>query len=306
MVVKSPLETKNKPERKPRKPKRSVSGQSKKPKQKTTTRQKKTLTKTPQPKKRLWKETPRWFIWTVTGVIAMAYLFFVYVYYLKPYFYRWDFGDTYAGHPVVHGIDISHHQGEIDWGKLAEAEHTGSGIQFVFMKATEGSDWVDSTFQHNFAKARENGFIRGAYHFFSNTSPAEKQADFFCGQVKLLADDLPPVLDVETRGNYGDDSLRLEVKTWLKQVEKHYGVKPIIYASRKFKERFLSDDSLDTYPFWIAHYYVDSLTYEGEWTFWQHTDMGRLPGIKGRVDMNVFNGNLEALKQFTIRPKGNP
>ena len=306
MVVKKTLETENKPERKPRRPKSSVSGQSRKPRQKAAVRQKRNVAKKAQPKKRLWGETPRWLIWAVTGVVAMAYLCFVYVYYLKPYFYRWDFGDTYAGRPVVHGIDISHHQGEIDWEKLAKAEHTGSGIHFVFMKATEGSDWVDSAFQQNFAKARENGFIRGAYHFFSNTSPAEKQADFFCDHVELLADDLPPVLDVETRGDYGEDSLRLEVKTWLKRVEKHYGVKPIIYASRKFKERFLNDDSLDAYPFWIAHYYVDSLTYQGEWAFWQHTDMGRLPGIHGRVDMNVFNGDLEALRQFTIRPQEKP
>lgn len=305
MVVKSPLETKNKPECKPRRPRSSV-GSGKKPRQKTTARQKKTAPKKKQPQKSLWGETPRWLIWSVTGVIAVVYLCFVYTYYLKPYFYRWDFGDTYAGHPVVHGIDISHHQGEIDWRKLAKAEHTGSGIQFVFMKATEGSDWVDSAFQRNFAEARENGFIRGAYHFFSNTSSAEKQADFFCEQVRLTDNDLPPVLDVETPGDYGDDSLRLEVKTWLKRVEKHYGVKPIIYASRKFKERFLSDDSLDTYPFWIAHYYVDSLTYEGKWAFWQHTDMGRLPGIKGRVDMNVFNGDLEALKRLTIPPKEKP
>ncbi len=308
MVVRTPLDTESKSMRKSRKSKSTTSGQRKKFQQKTiANRSRKTVAKKPRSgKKHFWNETPRWLIGAITGVIAVAYLGFVYIYYLKPYFYRWDFGDTYAGHPVVHGIDISHHQGEIDWHKLAKAEHTGSGIRFVFMKATEGSDWMDSTFQYNFAKARENGFIRGAYHFFTTTSSAEKQADFFCNQVSLQPEDLPPVLDIETRGNYGDDSLRLEIKTWLRRVEKHYGVKPIIYASRKFKERYLNDDSLDTYPFWIAHYYVDSLTYQGEWAFWQHTDKGRLPGIDGRVDMNVFNGDLQALKQFAIQPEGKP
>lgn len=248
----------------------------------------------------IWKETPRWLIWSVTGIIAVIYIFYIYNSELRPYFYRWNFGDTYNGRPVVHGIDISHHQGQIDWKALAKAEQDGSGIHFVFMKATEGSDWIDSTFQKNFEEARNNGFIRGAYHFFSNTSSAEKQADFFCSQVKLVPNDLPPVLDVETRGDYSEDSLRIEVKNWLRKVEAHFGVKPIIYASRKFKERYLTDSVLNTYPFWIAHYYVDSLTYNGEWALWQHTDRGRLPGIKGRVDMNVYNGSLESLKRFTL------
>lgn len=248
----------------------------------------------------IWKETPRWLIWTITAFIAVLYLFYIYNNELKPYFYRWDFGNTYRGRPVVHGIDISHHQGEINWKDLAKAEEQGSGIHFVFMKATEGSDWQDSTFQKNFEEARKYGFIRGAYHFFSNTSPAEKQADFFCSQVKLMPNDLPPVLDVETKGKYGEDSLRIEVKNWLRKVEAHFGIKPIIYASRKFKERYLTDSVLDSYPFWIAHYYVDSLTYDGEWAFWQHTDRGRLPGIKGRVDMNVYNGSLESLKKLTL------
>ena len=124
---------------------------------------------------------------------------------------------------IVPSEDYLVSTGDIDWKRLARAEHTGSGIHFVFMKATEGSDWADSAFQYNFAQARANGFIRGAYHFFSNTSPAEEQAKFFCSRVQLDANDLPPVLDVETRGNYGLDSLQLEVKTWLRHVERHYG-----------------------------------------------------------------------------------
>lgn len=296
MVSKSPMDAVNKPKRKPKGPAPSRKGNSG-----TTSKGKRKQSVSKRKKNRFWTETPKWVIWGATCVIAVVYLCFVYTYYLRPYFYRWDFGDTYAGRPVVHGIDISHHQGEIDWDKLAKAENEGSGIHFVFMKATEGTDWADSTFQHNFKKARDKGFIRGAYHFFSNTSPAEKQADFFCEQVDLVSNDLPPVLDVETRGAYSEDSLRLEVKNWLRRVEAHYGIKPIIYTSRKFKERYLNDDSLDIYPFWIAHYYVDSLTYQGKWTFWQHTDMGRLPGIKGRVDMNVFNGDMETLKNFTLK-----
>lgn len=304
MVSKNQTQTENKPIRRTRKRTAAATPRKRATRPRPAAKGKKTKKKTTTKKSRLWiwTETPRWVIWAVTGVVAVAYLTFVYVRYLKPYFYRWDFGNMYEGHPVVHGIDVSHHQGDINWSKLSQVEHEGSGIRFVFMKATEGADWVDSSFEENFANARQHGFIRGAYHFFSNTSPARKQAELFCKQVKLGPNDLPPVLDVETKGNYSEDSLRIEVKNWLHQVEAHYGVKPIIYASHNFKERYLNDKELNAYPFWIAHYYVDSLAYKGEWSFWQHTDKGKLPGIKGRVDMNVFNGNLDDLKKMTIKP----
>ena len=87
---------------------------------------------------------------------------------------------------------------------------------------------------------------------------------------------------------------------WLDIVEKHYQTKPIIYTYFKFKTRYLNDSIFDQYPYWIAHYYVDSLEYQGPWKFWQHTDVGRLPGIKGNVDFNIYNGSYYDLRQMTI------
>jgi lysozyme len=84
-------------------------------------------------------------------------------------------------------------------------------------------------------------------------------------------------------------------------VESHYGVKPIIYASYKFKEKYLNDSIFNTYPYWIAHYYVDSVRYEGKWQFWQHSDVGTVPGIDNDVDLNVFNGTLEDLRALTLK-----
>ncbi len=243
---------------------------------------------------------PRWVVWLISGIIVAIYMVVLYCFFIRPYLYRWNTDEIHFNRPAVHGFDISHYQGQIDWLKLSDAKFQGNALHFVIMKATEGSDMLDSTFYRNFRNARERGFIRGAYHFFSPLSSASRQADFFIQNVKLEPHDLPPVLDVERKGKYGDDSLRIEVKNWLRMVENHYGVKPIIYASYKFKKNYLSDSLLNTYPFWIAHYYVDSLEYGGDWAFWQHRDNGELEGIEGEVDMNIFNGDLNQLLDMTI------
>jgi len=117
----------------------------------------------------------------------------------------------------------------------------------------------------------------------------------------LSKGDLPPVLDVETTGKRSPLELKSAVKTWLDRVEAHYGVKPILYTSYKFKKRYLNDSIFNAYPYWIAHYYVDSVKYEGKWHFWQHTDVGNVPGIEEEVDLNVFNGTLEELVGMTLQ-----
>jgi lysozyme len=176
-----------------------------------------------------------------------------------------------------------------------------SGIRFIMIKATEGASRVDENFADNFHQAREYGFTRGAYHFYSVYSPAEKQARFFISHVKLENGDLPPVLDVEHKPKHqSDEEFAASILKWLDIVERHYGVKPIIYTYYKFKTRYLSDPVFDSYPYWIAHYYVDEVEYGGPWKFWQHTDAGRLPGIKGQVDFNIYNGSFYDLRKMTI------
>ena len=88
---------------------------------------------------------------------------------------------------------------------------------------------------------------------------------------------------------------------WLRIVEARCGQKPIIYTSYKFKLKYLDTDEFAEFPYWIAHYYVDKVEYKGEWKFWQYTDCGRLPGITGNVDCNVYNGSMYDLKRHTIR-----
>ena len=254
---------------------------------------------------RLLQRLPGWAWWFGGASIVALYIFFFYYIFVGPFGFRWRalYGDvTYPEGYEIHGIDISHHQGKINWQKLKDKGLIdGYPIRFVMIKATEGASRIDANFRSNFHNAREYGFTRGAYHFYSVHSPAKAQAEFFIRHVKLENGDLPPVLDVEHKpSNQTDEEFKESIQLWLNMVEFHYGVKPIIYTYYKFKTRYLDDDVFDQYPYWIAHYYVEKVEYQGEWKFWQHTDAGRLPGIKGDVDFNIYNGSFYDLRKMTI------
>lgn len=238
--------------------------------------------------------------------MAAVYVFVFYHFFVNPFSFRWKafYGETkYPEGYSIQGIDISHYQGNIDWRLLRESTIEGYPIRFVFIKATEGSSLLDENFNDNFYQAREHGLIRGAYHYFVPSVPAKKQAEYFLRQVHLEVGDIPPVLDIEVAGNLTKKQIKKAALTWLDIVERHYGVKPILYTGYKFKTTYLDDSIFNTYPYWIAHYYVDSIRYKGEWKFWQHTDCGRIGGIKGPVDFNIYNGSMYNLQKFTIQRK---
>ena len=257
-------------------------------------------------KKSVQKEIPTWVRYLLYVLVIIVFVLGFYYFFIRPYAYRWKpcyglkgYGICMPSGYQVHGIDVSHYQGDINWKMLEQTRQGQFPIQFIFMKATEGGDYSDDRFTANFDSARAHGFIRGAYHFYNPKTDANKQADFFIQSVKLEPGDLPPVLDIEKKGK-DMKKLQSDLKLWLRKVENHYGVKPIIYASYKFKTRYLNDSVFNTYPYWIAHYYVDSVRYEGDWKFWQHTDVGTLPGIEEKVDLNVFNGGKNELDAFCI------
>ena len=255
---------------------------------------------------RVLQRMPGWAWWFGGSVVVLLYVYFFYYFFVSPFGFRWRalYGDvSYPEGYEIHGIDISHYQGEIDWEKLKNNGMIEKcPVRFVMIKATEGSSKIDENFIDNFYNAREYGFIRGAYHFYSVYSPAEAQARYFIKNVKLEAGDLPPVLDVEHKPkNQTDEELKKSRLTWLDIVEEEYGVKPIIYTYYKFKMKYLSDKVFDDYPYWIAHYYVDKVEYNGQWKFWQHTDCGKLPGISGYVDFNIYNGSFYDLRRLTIQ-----
>ena len=261
-------------------------------------------------KKKKMKEMPSWCKYLLGFLIVVVFSGIFYYFFIRPYAYRWKPCYGMKGYGVciphgykVHGIDISHYQGNVNWKMLEQTRQGQFPIQFIFMKATEGGDYPDKRFVANFDSAKAHGFIRGAYHFYNPKTDPNKQADFFINSVNLEPGDLPPVLDIEKKSK-DIGKLQADLKLWLRRIENHYGVKPIIYASYKFKTKYLNDSVFNSYPYWIAHYYVDSVQYKGEWKFWQHTDVGTLPGIEEQVDLNIFNGGLEGLDALRIKKKG--
>ena len=270
----------------------------------TTTRRKWTATKKKSTLLTFLRRNPRTAWWL--GGIAMIgiYIWLFYSFFVSPTGFRWRalYGDAnYPEGYEIHGIDISHYHGDIDWDALSNAMIEGCPLRFVMIKSTEGSTRLDSKFKENFRQAREYGYIRGAYHFWSNKSSARDQAYHFLNKVRLEDGDLPPVLDVEHKPkDRSVEDFQRDVLTWLHIVEDKYHVKPIIYTYYKFKDKYLSAPVFNDYPYWIAHYYVDKVEYKGPWKFWQHTDAGKLPGIKGYVDFNIYNGSFYDMKKLTI------
>ena len=256
-----------------------------------------------------WKRLPRWVRILLLFLGGIVYAWAFYYFFVSPTGFRWRalYGDAeYPDGYEIHGIDISHYQGDIDWNKLKMAKIGNSPVKFILIKSTEGSNQLDENFNDNFYQAREYGFIRGAYHFWSNKSTPRQQAYYFLKQVHLEDGDLPPVLDVEHKPkDKSNEEFQRDILTWLHIVEDKYHVKPILYTYYKFKEAYLNTPVFDDYPYGIAHYYVEKVAYKGPWKFWQHTDVGKLPGIKGYVDFNIYNGSYYDLRKLTIGNQDN-
>ena len=251
------------------------------------------------------KRSVRKLAWFLGGFsVVVLYVWVFYHFFVSPTGFRWRalYGDPkYPDGFEIHGIDISHYQGDIEWDKLQHAMIEGCPLRFIIIKSTEGASRIDENFYDNFENARNYGYIRGAYHFWSIHSSARDQAYFFLKKVHLKEGDLPPVLDIEHKpADVSVEDFQTDVLTWLHIVEDRYHVKPIIYTYYKFKQQYLSKPVFDDYPYWIAHYYVDKVEYKGPWKFWQHTDAGQLPGIKGYIDFNIYNGSFYDLKKLTI------
>lgn len=197
------------------------------------------------------------------------------------------------------GLDVSEFQGKIDW-TLIETIESNYPLEFVFIRATAGNDRVDGRFEENWLGAKERKIIRGAYHYYRPNENSLEQAKLFIKTVQLKKGDLPPVLDIEKLPKGQSlDSLKVGLRRWLNAVEAHYKVKPIIYTGEKYYDDFLKDDFSD-YLFWIANYNFYREKIGEDWLFWQFTEKASVPGIKGNVDVNIFNGDLEQLRFITV------
>ncbi|GEP50423.1 glycosyl hydrolase [Flavobacterium noncentrifugens] len=199
----------------------------------------------------------------------------------------------------VVGFDISQYQGEINWNEVQYVENTYK-LGFVFIRATAGKDVKDACFKSNWASAKDKKIIRGAYHYYRPNENSLEQAENFIKTVKLQKGDLPPVLDIESLPkNQPMDSLKSGLRRWLKRVDSHYKVKPIIYSGEKYYNAFLKEE-FSEYTFWIANYnfFVEDL--KDDWLFWQFTEKASVAGIPGNVDLNIYNGTPKQLSYLTI------
>ena len=198
----------------------------------------------------------------------------------------------------IQGIDISRWQAEIDWRAVQAA-----GTRFVFIKATEGGDHVDPKFLQNWQGARAAGIPAGAYHFVYWCRPAHEQAQWFVQHIPQANDalSLPPVLDVEWNGHSRTCPRKIsrenaieKMALMLRELEAHTGKRPVIYTDISFYKDVLEGVSqFDAYPFWIRSTAArpEERYQNRRWEFWQFTTTGRVPGIRGNVDRNVFYGS---------------
>lgn len=191
------------------------------------------------------------------------------------------------------GVDISAYQADVDMEKLKV-----QGIDFIFIKATEGTTHQDRRFAENWENAKNAGLPAGAYHFFSYRSPGETQAENFIETVGPdLSGRLLPVVDVEFYGEKTADlpareDVVRELAVFLDALEACYGVKPMIYAPRDIWARYI-DGAFDGYKIWMSSVNVPiGFAYSGRWDVWQYFNRAVLEGYSGGekyIDMNVLN-----------------
>ncbi|ASU80973.1 hypothetical protein CDG81_08860 [Actinopolyspora erythraea] len=200
--------------------------------------------------------------------------------------------------PNAHGIDVSNHNGPIDWNQVA-----ASGEHYAFVLATDGGNFTNPMFQQQFNGAKNAGMLAGAYHFGRPNGSAVAQADRLMDTMGTINDGrtLPPVLDLEvspnTGGCYGKTPGQMHAwtQTFLDRVKSRTGDEAIVYANPSFWSTCMAgSQAFSEHPLWLASYGVPQPSMFGGWnaySFWQYTEKGSVPGITGPVDRNLFQGS---------------
>lgn len=200
----------------------------------------------------------------------------------------------------VRGIDVSNHQGVIKWNDVKK-----QGFEFAYIKSTEGKDYKDKYFEDNWINTKAAGISRGAYHFFTFGSSGLEQAANFISTVPVEKDSLPVVIDIEFGGNSKNipdrDKLRKELKNFIYEVESTYKNKPILYLTYDSYNKYIKGD-FEEYSIWVRDIFKFPNFDNGQnWTLWQYCNRGRVKGITGFVDINVFNGSLSEFNKLKLK-----
>ena len=188
-----------------------------------------------------------------------------------------------------HGIDVSNHQGLIDWSLVSKDEN----IKFVYIKATEGATHIDKSYARNIAEARNNGLKVGSYHYLRNTSNIQAQFENFSKTAKKEIQDLIPMVDVEEK--VSKDSILL----FCNLLEKYYGKKPAIYGTNKSYNSFCAPYFND-YILMIGRYGENRpiITGQGHYSIWQFSERGKIKGINKPVDLDRVHPDFDLVKLY--------
>ncbi len=198
----------------------------------------------------------------------------------------------------ISGIDVSHYQGSINWRDVARS----GTVEYVYIKATEGESLVDNTFRTNLNGARRAGLRVGVYHFYIPSVSPQRQFNNFRNAVNLKEMDLLPIIDIERRGRQPLPQFQHNLKTFIQMVERHYGVRPILYCSRDFYNKYLSGP-FTNYKYMVARYAeeVPQLCDEAPFVMWQYSATSRVQGIRGNVDRSCMMDHY-TLNDILIHP----
>ncbi|MGW4893527.1 glycoside hydrolase family 25 protein [Kitasatospora sp. NPDC004240] len=210
---------------------------------------------------------------------------------------------TVRGFDTYHGDHGERETRPFDWPAVARG-----GQSFVFLKATQGTDFTDPWFARDLAGARSVDLIRSGYHFFTADKGGAAQADHFVNVLRREGftgthpGELPPVLDLEQCERGGHRLKLAEVKAFLDRVERATGSAPLVYTRRTFVDECLGGtEALSGYRVWLARYGDTPprpLPGGRGWDFWQYSDHRPVPGVGTKVDANVFHGDRAALRRL--------
>jgi lysozyme len=198
--------------------------------------------------------------------------------------------------PTTAGIDVSYYQGDIAWSRVRRA-----GVQFAFIRVSDGATILDSKFAANWSGAKRANVLRGAYQFFRPEEDPIVQANVLVNALRARGlGELPPVIDIEVTGGQPLATVVANARLWIEHVRSQLGVEPIVYTNPGMW-RYGGAEPLVQQPLWLAHYTQACPTIPRSWTrwtFWQYTENGRVDGIEGAVDLDVFAGPPDELRRF--------
>lgn len=199
----------------------------------------------------------------------------------------------------VQGLDISHHQGKIEFQKVKN-----SGWVFVIMKSTEGGDWKDTRFKDYYQQARQSGLVVGVYHYYSFCKDPVVQAEHFISVAGDLKGCLPPAVDLEFDHNCNGSIPVLEFRKgfvqFVDRIKEEYGTLPIVYCNEDFYNKYLADDAFSECYFWVRDIVAQPDLEGRPWAIWQYTAKGKVSGINGFVDLNAFAGSSASFEEMIL------